>query len=571
MSLDEAFAALGFNPTAPGNTFIAIVTDIHIDPISRVYNTPTIDDRLVNVIMTMNPPPSRIVFLGDLAISCTEAFGVTLTPEAVQWSLDELVKGKQELTRFAPIPVSIMLGNHDTHNYDTDGSIWRQVFTTEPTYQALQIGGMWWFLLNGNHSGYIEPAQEAWLAQQVAALDPATELAIGVHQPSLYSVGAERGIGQTLARVFANHTGKIWMFSGHSHRFSLHRYLLPKTAITVVGVTTANAEAFNDGRNPGFMVAGFSGGRLAALVRRDCKQPGYEYLDPESAPTIPLPKSWSPVPFPIRLFEEGSYDRTGILVEAIANDAKTWWAYTGSLTFRVPMHPRADQLLLLAGVYPQLPILELSVDNGATWFPPVDIVTSPNDQLFTIPLPQSVRNCAAPLFRMTVIGNRIGVGWTVSGFGLAANPDNVTPLEEWRFEHFATVLDEGEASAEANPAGDGLNNLAKFAFGLNPKKHDRRVVDPAAPTLGGEPLLTVQKNGSDVLGLQATFLRRTASSSPGVQYWIEGSTDLQHWQKIVGNTEIVTPVQADWELVNTWIPRSASWGQFYWRVSVHPI
>jgi hypothetical protein len=568
-NLNDAFSEFGFDPTAPGNTFIVLLTDIHLDPISRNYNTPTIDDRLVNNIMAMSPAPSRIVFLGDLAICCTERFGMTLTEDALERSLAELERGKQELERFAPIPISLMLGNHDQYNYDNNGSVWRQVFPNLPTYQLLQIGGMKWFLLNGGHSGYIDAPQEAWLAQQVATIDPAEDLVICVHQPALHSPSTERGIGRTIGRVFAQHTGKIWMFAGHAHRFNFTRYLLPQTTISLVGVTTANPEAFNDGRNPGFMVVCLSNGHLAGMVMRDCKKTTYQLFNPTLSdfPVLPIPKTWSSVQFPIRLFEEGSYDRGAILVAANGDDTGTWWSYAVSLTFRVPMHPRADQFVLLAGMLDPAPIFEFSINDGATWTQATGVTTTMPEQIHTVPLPQYVRNTAAPWVRVSNPVGRSGFGWEVSGFGIAASPESVSTLEGWRYDHFGTILNEGQASLTANPAGDGLNNLAKFAFGLDPKKPDRRVVNPEAADLGGEPILRVQKNSSDV-GVQATFLRRTASDMPGLQYRIQHSSDLKNWQEVTGNVETVTQVDADWELVNTWIPQSTNGPAEYWRINV---
>jgi len=568
-NLNDSFADIGFDPTAPGNTFVVLLTDIHVDPIGFYYNTPTIDDRLVNTIMAMNPAPSRIVFLGDLAISCSEAFGVAMNEDSLARSLAELQRGKQELERFAPIPISMMLGNHDQYNYDVDSSVWRQVFPNLPTYQLIEIGGMKWFLLNGGHSGFIDPTQEAWLTQQIALTNPQEELVICVHQPTLFSPSTERGIGQTISRVFAQHTGKLWMFTGHHHFFRSIHYSLPLTRINLVGVTTANAEAFNDGRNPGFMVVCLSNGHLVGTIMRDCKLTGYQMFDTTRSdfPVAPIARPWSTVQFPIRLFEEGSYDRSGILVAALGDDTGTWWSYATLLEFRLPMHPRADQFLMLAGMSDPAPVFEFSIDNGSTWIPATNVTADSFAQLHTVPLPLSVRNTTAPLARATIPGGRSGAGWAVAGFGLAASPESVNTLERWRFDHFGTILDEGAASLTANPAGDGLNNLAKFAFGLDPGKRDRRVVNPEAAELGGEPLLQVLRDSSGV-GLQATFLRRTASDESGLEYHIERSLDLLEWQQVTGNVETVTQIGAGWELVNTWIPQSINGPAEYWRINV---
>ncbi|HEY2572855.1 MAG TPA: choice-of-anchor tandem repeat GloVer-containing protein, partial [Verrucomicrobiaceae bacterium] len=44
----------------------------------------------------------------------------------------------------------------------------------------------------------------------------------------------------------------------------------------------------------------------------------------------------------------------------------------------------------------------------------------------------------------------------------------LTPLQNWRVNHFGSSLNAGPAANDADPLGDGISNLVKYAFGLEP-------------------------------------------------------------------------------------------------------
>ncbi len=54
-------------------------------------------------------------------------------------------------------------------------------------------------------------------------------------------------------------------------------------------------------------------------------------------------------------------------------------------------------------------------------------------------------------------------------------PNPVTPIETWRFIHFAIVTDSGDAANQADPDHDGVNNLLEYAFGSNPRHPSKPV------------------------------------------------------------------------------------------------
>ena len=71
---------------------------------------------------------------------------------------------------------------------------------------------------------------------------------------------------------------------------------------------------------------------------------------------------------------------------------------------------------------------------------------------------------------------------------------NSTPTQRWRYQYFATTANTGTAADSANPAGDGLPNLLKYALGLSPLVPG---VNPSTESTGsGYLTLTVPKNSN---------------------------------------------------------------------------
>jgi len=87
-------------------------------------------------------------------------------------------------------------------------------------------------------------------------------------------------------------------------------------------------------------------------------------------------------------------------------------------------------------------------------------------------------------------------------------------FEDWQAEHFtaAELADPAVSGVDANPAGDGLGNLLKYAFDL----------DPHAPAIEGAP--AAQFFGG---ALALYFLHR--SDAADLDYALEASSDLFHW------------------------------------------
>ena len=91
-----------------------------------------------------------------------------------------------------------------------------------------------------------------------------------------------------------------------------------------------------------------------------------------------------------------------------------------------------------------------------------------------------------------------------------------TSHEEWRFTNFGTIANSGNAADSASPRGDGMQNLLKYALGLN-------------ATVSSSAALNTRVNADGRLAL--TFIRARAE----LIYTVEGSDDLITWSSIAHN------------------------------------
>lgn len=143
-----------------------------------------------------------------------------------------------------------------------------------------------------------------------------------------------------------------------------------------------------------------------------------------------------------------------------------------------------------------------------------------------------------------------GVEWIVSVediWGHTASLSHPPPsaLQAWRYAHFASLEGSGNAADLANPAGDGLPNLLKYAFNLNPHAPDAAVLTPAIG-IKGLPAHSLTPGPNSYLRLE--FVRRTVASQPEIQYEVQGRLGAGNWAPADG-MEIISPIDAFWERV----------------------
>jgi len=160
--------------------------------------------------------------------------------------------------------------------------------------------------------------------------------------------------------------------------------------------------------------------------------------------------------------------------------------------------------------------------NGTTW-------ALANSVTFTS-LPQSL-----------YIGLAVcSVTWDVQATVTFDNVRTVGLVTNTAYHAWATGsgISGGNFALAANPAKDGVSNLIKYAFNLNPALPDLRVL-----STGSFGLPTTSSSGGGVLRIE--FIRRIGS---GLVYAPEKSTNLSLWVPIT-SPAVISPIDSNWERV----------------------
>ncbi|GEM_PF-7057230 len=97
-----------------------------------------------------------------------------------------------------------------------------------------------------------------------------------------------------------------------------------------------------------------------------------------------------------------------------------------------------------------------------------------------------------------------------------------TRMQQWRQNYFGSSPATGAALDSADPDGDGLSNLAEFAFGLNPNATDSRDSGTRAEAAEAAGV-------TEAAGMRAVFRRRKDRQAAGLDYIAEFSSDLKDW------------------------------------------
>ncbi|RYD60473.1 MAG: hypothetical protein EOP83_19315 [Verrucomicrobiaceae bacterium] len=136
------------------------------------------------------------------------------------------------------------------------------------------------------------------------------------------------------------------------------------------------------------------------------------------------------------------------------------------------------------------------------------------------------------------------------------------PLPFWRSLH---GLPADGSQDLANPSGDGVSSLLKYAFNLAPDAGDLARPNHQVLTVGGTaglPLVTNDAAGQ----LTVTFLRRKADGNPGVSYLVETSDDVRSWSTLSLSNSAVVSINGTWERVT--VTETGSGSKRFARVRV---
>ena len=109
----------------------------------------------------------------------------------------------------------------------------------------------------------------------------------------------------------------------------------------------------------------------------------------------------------------------------------------------------------------------------------------------------------------------------------------------------------------ANPSGDGISNLLKYAFNMAPNAGDLANVNVTILAQNGSsglPFIRVDSNGRLVID----FVRRKASSNPGIAYSVETGSDLVSLSPLDLSTATIVSIDSTFERVSVTDPMIAS-------------
>jgi|GEM_PF-2237044 len=550
--ISSHFSTIGFDPTLATSGFIVLLTDIHMAPSFANLRTVEIDQRIIDEVNGMDPAPELIIVSGDLATSATEYIGKVFGPADEALTRTELELGMAQLARFnSNIPIKIIPGNHDTYAYEVDAVLWNE-YTNSPPYFTFDFKGLKFIMLNSAHDGALDSVQQTWFENEVASALAEDELYVVMHHPLGASIGG-RGVNEAFKKAFAPYQGDVWNSSGHVHTFRFNGYTIHENANVIQSITvTASPDTWNpDGKSPGYSLICVSDGKVAHHYHRDVKTAvivGRPNPNRNAAwPDLPVP--FEELSFPLLICEEGKYTRADYIHSIVAGDASgTWWSYVGQLEldFDLPSFDgRAHQVVFLGSFRTAyLLFTEISTDGGITW---VSTTSSTESGKFIyVDIPAELQSSQTLRLRLrNEAPTRFTFNFFLAGFALIPEIEKITDYDQWRWEAFGTILNQGEAASAKVMTKNGMTNLEKFAFNVPPDSDAIFRVDPLNAGYQGSPKMTKRPDGSHAFH----FVRRKPSPLLGVEYNFLESSDLLGWAEVDDTHLTVIDLGNDWELV----------------------
>ncbi len=174
--------------------------------------------------------------------------------------------------------------------------------------------------------------------------------------------------------------------------------------------------------------------------------------------------------------------------------------------------------------------IDVNTNTGALSFTVGDNLVAPANLTVTGTSPD---NLLLPMSGLVVSGsgatrtitvtpalNQVGSGnvllsvndGSVTSTGTFGVTVTATPDQSWRLQYFGTAQNTGNAADLANPAGDGVVNLVKYALGMNPDVNSQ----------AGLPVLSASGGA-----LELKFNRNLSATD--VTYYIQASDNMVTW------------------------------------------
>jgi hypothetical protein len=558
----------GFDPADPNSTLLAIVADLHINQNPNSYKyTNHFDDGLVNELNGLVPAITDLAIAGDLITYLSDAIGVGRNAQGYAWALQEFQVAKAQMTRFRPdMRLFAVPGNHDTDKLETDAETWRTQLSIPP-YQKQVLGGVPVFFLNSGHAGGLNPVQQAWFEAETAQIPSDQEILIIAHHPTFFHGAQEGALRKTIADSLPGHQAPVWIVGGHGHSFGERLCADKGRRFIQMEVTAGNPKPTGDGRNPGYILLGLSGGKVACRIFRSLKEAGHGVRAPlSSLPSTRVEWPFEKIQFPAELFVEGFYDRADRLISFAAADLKFHFVFTQHITYRIRpsrFGGKLSSFLLLGQIRSAArPTATCSFSASGTGGPWVStpITQTSVAQVFTIPIPTEFRNAEFLHVRISTSLPSNQSDMEIVGWGTAASAEDLTGYEKWIATHYRTILPTAKAAPTFRPQGSTLTNLEHFAFNIplpagvseSPTQAAQIILPPGPtePQIVGQPSYSPTFRNASIF----RFARRTAASDPLVTYAVEHSPDMIQWIPIDEERLAITPLELGWEEVRFSLP-----------------
>lgn len=549
----EILTGSGYDGASGTGVVLGIIGDTHISMGTEYphFRTDKWHDGLIAELNSLSPMMTDVVIAGDLISYHSMSPGIPRYRAHEVWARLEYELTKEQISRLdTRFRVWAVPGNHDTDAYETDAELWREMLGI-PAYRKAILGGVPVFFLNSGNGGMLDPGQLAWFRSEARGISSEQEIVIVMHHPVFFAVREEAAMKRVLCEMFGGRKGRIWIASGHGHRFEDERFSYQGTEFVQMEVTAANPLASSDGRSPGYIVLALQDGRVISSLYRSLKEEGFQGNNPvpkRVSKTVSF--QFDSVQAVADCFEEGLYDPSGRVVSFSGVHVGSYIAYLKNITFRVNPERYFGRLseLVLAGTMPSTvqPRCQISrTGENGTWeslvFP-----TNRGEGLFRIAIPESFRDAAE--FKVNVETGLTGnvTGFTLSGWALAADRDSLSLYERWLQRVYGHLRKEAATEPLASTPGTAYGNLVNFAFGLGVAA--RPGVGEAIPAgvISGLPRYDRARRAV----LDFRFARRRAESLPGLKCVVERSTDLRSWEPLEGAALVVRKLDSTWEEVS---------------------
>jgi len=209
----------------------------------------------------------------------------------------------------------------------------------------------------------------------------------------------------------------------------------------------------------------------------------------------------------------------------VANIANSLTSATASLTVVIPSTPDIPGgLTAVPGNQIGSVNVNWTPSEGATSYQLERTVTSGSGYTYLTPISTtsytdtSLTPGVTYYYRVSAINGPSQSAYSTQGDGVtleaSAVAPTMTPRDIWRTTHFGTTDTTGSRAWTANPSGDGISNLLKYALGLDPTKS-------YYPEGTAMPAMAVQvMNGSKYL--THTF----TGTASDVTYIVEATSDI---------------------------------------------